>query len=185
MSKRLFGIFTIILSSLFVSCDDGESRYTSDYVCNFIFYITYHPTSVLARVLDNPGMYVRVEVTKSLGIYHLLVYPNDGSDYEDIALTTALENEKISYDYVGADGAIIIGCSTAMEWQAYDAQCPACLENYTGTSYPLSWSDNGTSVTCSKCSRTYYLVHGASDDGYRLLEYYITSSGSVIVVRNG
>lgn len=178
-------VATIVVAIALTACDAGENKYSDDYVCNFVFYTTYHPTSVLTRVLDNPGMYVRVEVTKSLGIYHLIIYPNDGSESEDIALTTAIENEKISYDYVGANNAIIIGCSTAMEWQAYDAQCPACLENYTGTSYPLSWTNSGSAVTCAKCGRTYTLVYGASDDGYRLLEYRISYSGTAIVVRNG
>lgn len=182
--KRAAVTIALALCVPLSSCDDGVSRYTNEYECTFVFYTYLHSTSILTRVLDNPGLYVRVEITKSLGIYHILVYPNDGSDEEDIALTTALENE-LDYDNVGANQSIIIGCSTSLENLAYDAQCPYCLETYTGTSYPLSFSGNGQSVTCANCDRSYTLSYGASDDGYRLLEYKVSVGSTTLVVRNG
>ena len=106
------------------ACTSDGFRYSTDYPCNFTFYVSYHQTSVLARVLDNPGLYVWVEVQKKLGVNHLMVHPNNGDADENIALTTEIENNRIDYDMMGANGQLIVGCSPFGEWKAYDRQCP-------------------------------------------------------------
>lgn len=184
MIKRLIAS-CFVIAVLFWGCDKAENRFNTEYPCNFIFRADYHPTSILKRVLDNPGMFVYVTAQKRQGIIHLLVYPNNGdaSENEDIALTTEIEN-RYNYDNIGANQSIIIGCSTTSEWHAYDRQCPYCLENSTSVNFPLTWVDNGLSVYCAKCKRTYNLTYGSSTDGYRLLEYRVRYDGTTLTVRN-
>ena len=168
---------------LFAACNKAEDRYSTAYACNFVFRADYHPTSILTRVLDNPGLFARVTVQKKSGIYHITVVPNSGDAQEDIPLTTEIEN-RYNYDNIGANKSLIIGCTTTSEWRAYDSQCPYCMENYAGVNFPLSWADNGQAVTCARCSRKYNLTYGASTDGHRLLEYVVRFAGGVLTVRN-
>ncbi|MDD5896098.1 MAG: hypothetical protein PUC79_07440 [Prevotellaceae bacterium] len=166
------------------ACTSDGYRYSTDYPCNFTFYVSYHQTSVLARVLDNPGLYVWVEVQKKLGVNHLMVHPNNGDADEDIALTTEIENNRLDYDMMGANGQLIVGCSPFGEWKAYDRQCPYCLDNTTTRNHPLAWTNNGQAVKCSRCSRVYNLSSGISDDGERLKEYRVQTNGTVIQIHN-
>ena len=165
------------------ACDKAENRFSTEYTCNFVFYTKYHNTSILTRVLDTPGLFVYVEVQGRQGISHVLVYPNNGDAMEDIPLTTEIEN-RYNYDNIGANRSIIIGCTTTSEWRAYDRQCPYCLDTYSGTSFPLSWTDNGQAVYCKNCKRTYNLTYGASTDGHRLIEYRVRYNGEMLTVRN-
>lgn len=170
-----------------VSCDKAEERYSTEYVCNFTFNTQMHPTSILARVWTNPGLFVRVEVARRNGVHHVLLYPGSGAGNEDIAMTTAIDNDRIDYSHIGADGSIIVGCTTTNEWRAYDAQCPYCLGTHSSTSFPLSWTDNGQAVICNGkggCGRKYNLNYGASTDGYRLIEYRVRYNGVLLTVRN-
>lgn len=168
---------------LLAACEKGENRYSMDYPCNFIFRADYHRTSILARVFDNPGMFVCVKVQRKSGITHIIAEPNTGAENEDIALTTEIEN-RYNYDNIGADKSLIIGCSTTNEWRAYDRQCPYCLANNSSVTFPLTWADGGQAVTCARCGRKYNLTYGASADGYRLLEYVPRYDGNVLTVRN-
>lgn len=183
--KALLASLAVLLP--LASCDD-TNLYSTAYICRFMFRGDYHTTSILTRVLSNPGMYAKVTVQKKSGITHLLINSNGGDADEDVALTTEIEN-RFDYSNVGANQCIIIGCTTTGEYKAYDGQCPYCLENTSSTNHPLSWTNNGASVTCSKCDRVYNLNYdGISDDGNRLLQYSIRTDGGVypiITVSNG
>ena len=48
-------LFTSLI--LLTSCSTDGNRYSTAYPCNFTFYASYHQTSILARVLDNPGLF--------------------------------------------------------------------------------------------------------------------------------
>lgn len=172
------------LMAALTACTSDGYRYSTDYACNFTFYVSRHQTSFLARVLDNPGLYAWVEVQKKLGVNHLMVHPNNGDADEDIALTTEIENSRLDYDMMGAGGQLIVGCSPFGEWKAYDRQCPYCLDNTTTRKHPLEWTNNGQSVKCSRCNRVYSLSSGISDDGERLKEYRVQSNGTVIQIHN-
>lgn len=177
----------LLTATAVTSCSEAEERYSTEYVCNFTFSTQLRPTSILARIWTNPGMFVRVEVTKKSGIHHVLLYPNTGEAMEDIAMTTAIDNDRVDYDHIGANGSIIVGCTVTNEWRGYDAQCPYCLGTHSTTSFPLSWADNGQAVTCGSaggCGRKYNLNYGASTDGYRLIEYRVRYDGNVVTVRN-
>ena len=177
----------VLTAAVAASCDKAEERYSTEYVCNFTFSTQLRPTSILARVWTNPGMFVRVEVAKRSGVHHVLLYPNNGDAPEDIAMTTAIDNDRIDYSHIGANGSIIVGCTTTNERRGYDAQCPYCLSTHSSTAFPLSWADNGQAVTCSGaggCGRKYNLNYGASADGHRLIEYRVRYDGNLVTVRN-
>lgn len=164
---------------LFCGCDT-ENQYNSHYACNFVFYTQHHPTSSLAAInTGNPGFFVWVEVKKRNGVNTVYVYQNNGEEDEPIALTSEIENNRLSYDNMGANKQLIVGCTTLNGLRAYDRQCPYCLETYSGTSYPLTWIDNGTSVECAKCGRVYSLNNegicttSSSEGSYRLLQYHV------------
>lgn len=172
-----------IVTMLIAACNE-QNRFSTAYMCRFMFRSDYHPTTLLARVLNNMGMFVKVTIQNKNGITNLNVSPNDGNASEDIPLTTELE-KRYDYSNVGANQCIIIGCTTSGEWRAYDGQCPYCLDNYSGTNFPLSWTNSGNAVQCAKCKRTYNLNYdGISDDGNRLLQYNVRSDGTIITVTN-
>lgn len=168
---------------LAASCSDTEEQYTTEYTCYFTFSTQLHPTSLLTRVLDNPGSYVRVDVKLVSGAHRLYIYSNNGKDEEEVAVTTDKENYLIGT--VGANSSIMVGCSTFNGAKAYDSQCPNCLSDYTGSSYPLTWTANGQAVECAKCGRTYELNYdGRTDNGKALLQYKVSYDGSTLSVHN-
>lgn len=177
---------TIMAAMMLAACDDAEEQYSSTYPCVFTFDTQYHLTSLLTLALDNPGSYVKVEVSLTQGVHRLAISSNNGRDTESITISTDRENYQIGS--VGADDCIIVGCSTFNGLRAYDGQCPNCLSDYTGNSFPLTWTSNGQAVECAKCGRTYELNYdGRSDDGSKaLLQYRVTygGSGTVLAVRN-
>ena len=162
----------LLLSAVLVSCTDSDERFTRKYPCKFKFDMALHPTSALTRCLDNPTMFVRVDVKRENGVFVFYVYPNSGKDNERIMLGTDKENYLVGQ--VGANNSIIVGASTFNGHKAYDAQCPNCLDMYSGSSFPLAFSQNGQTVSCKNCSRTYQLnTDGITDNGLRLLEYRV------------
>ncbi len=175
MMVRAIRLATVLAATMLVAAC-GEEQYTSSYVCNFTFYTGYHPTSILNGITTNAGAFAKVSAKKVNGVHHVYVSRNDGGASEDWPMTTEIENKRLPYDYIGANNAIIVGCTTTMEAKAYDGQCPYCLSNQSGLNYPLSWADNGRFVSCAKCSRKYDLnANGISTDGQRLLQYHITT----------
>lgn len=182
------------LATLLCSCN-AEDQYSSSYYCHFVFYTQHHPTSALATVTANPGNFVRVSVTKKNGVNHIAVSNNYNSTTEDIALTSEIENNRITYS-LGANNALLIGCTTTMEPRAYDGQCPYCLENGSSTNYPLTWGTDKQTVACKRCGRTFGLNYNgactSSPDGGAspsLLQYRVGNSTGydgteVLVVNN-
>lgn len=175
--SKLLSMAAIVLS--FMACK-ADSEYSRNYACHFVFYIQHgHVTqnnevSILNGILDNPGVFAKVSVKKLSGITHVIVAPNNGGKNEDIKLTTELENNQISY-VMGANNALLVGCDTKMQAVAFDGQCANCLETYSTSNYPLTWSDNGRTVTCSKCGRVYDLnaegICVKGDKGRALYKY--------------
>lgn len=167
------------------SCDKAEERF-SDRPCYFMFRADYHNTHILARGLNNPGLFVNVKTQNRQGVRYLMVSaPFDiPAEDKEVALTTEIENR---YSYtLGANNSLITGCSVTNEWRAYDGQCPYCLDNHSTTFFPLTWAEgsNGQAVRCNNCKRTYNLNYGASADGHRLVEYRVRFDGRVLTVSN-
>lgn len=186
MKGKILIALTILLS--FCGCD-AESMFSSDYACRFIFYTQYHPGTTIETALTGYGMYTMISVGKRNGVWHVYSTLNDGNDEtEDITLTTAEENY-LDYSNLGASNGIIVGLTNFSGIVAWDQHCSNCLRNYGGSSYPLSWTGNRQSVSCSKCGRTYSLETGAitdGDEGISLFRYRVSYSGtgSVLTVTN-
>ncbi len=173
-AKRCIALGFILafgMASLFSSCMDSEERFSKDYACQFVFYGDLHSVSALLRTMDNPGLYAIVTSYDRNGITYLNVSLNDGQPSETIPLTTAKE-QHINYSAMGANRALIIGCSNFEGIKAWDRQCRHCLDNNSNVNFPLTFSNNGRNVECQKCGRSYVLETGSSADGVRLYEYH-------------
>ena len=186
MSKtRAFCLLLVLV--LLAACTE-DTKYSRSYPCSFIFQAGSHSTSLLTRALGNAGTFVIVTATQRQGVTHLLVTGADGGS-EDIAMTTVIENERTSYQNMGANRSLIIGLSNFDGLKAYDRQCPNCLEKLGGINHPLSFSDNGQTVTCSKCHTIYNLnaegmpINGQQGD-HALLQYIIVYDGTRLYVHN-
>lgn len=173
-----------LLTCLLITACSADAQYSTTYPCNFYFDTGKHPTSILTRSLDNPGMWTFVSVRQSQGINHVMVTPNNG-DAEDIAMTTEIENHRVNYNNMGADNGIIVGCSNFSGIRAYDRQCPKCLDYARNSA--LEWDNNRQMVKCQSCQSVYMLENGScTTASIRLLEYKVTFSGpgSPLMVRN-
>lgn len=169
------------------SCDKAEETYGSNYPCAFSFDTRLHPTSLLTRVMDNPGSFVRVDVRKTQGINRLSISSNNGIDTEDLPITTDRENYRIGN--VGAANSIIVGCSVFNGPCAYDSQCPNCIVtgDISGVSILLAWTRGGQAVTCGKCKRSYELNYDGRPTetvGRPLMRYKIGYNGVEMTVYN-
>jgi hypothetical protein len=184
MKKLLAGLICVLLTAC--QADDSISR---DYRCNFIFYTSLHPLPCqLTGILGNSGHFVKIQSSLQQGIRHLKTTRNFDNATEDIPLTTAKESQ-FNY-YLGANDCIIIGMSSYDNLLvAYDGQCPNCLADFNGISYPLTWQSNGKLLHCAKCNRSYDVNNGIIADGTpgnhnRLLKYIASFDGDLIHVWN-
>ena len=184
---RLVLTTVFLISQFLISCD-GEEKYSRKFPCSFVFQAQYHTASLLTRSLGNPGMFVIVSATQRQGVTHLLVNAADGQS-EDIAMSTAIENERTYYENMGANRSLIIGLSNFDGLKAYDRQCPNCMEETDGTNHPLSFTNNGQAVSCGRCKRIYNLnAEGMPQNGQQgdiaLLQYVVAYDGTRLYVHN-
>ena len=175
-----FYLFTLLLLSA-CNANDSISRENR---CSFIFDTTLHPLPChLTGILGNSGHFCVVQTyVDNKGIRHLKTIRNYDNATDDVALTTARETQ-FSY-YLGANDCIIIGTSTYdFTLQAYDGQCPNCLSELGGYSYPLTWQDNGQQLRCARCSCSYDVNNGIVTEGAsgrQLLRYMAAYDGGII-----
>ena len=173
----------LLLAVMLSACSKEEEQYTKEYICQFSFNTQLHPTSLLTLALANPASYVKIDVKDASGTRRLEISSNNGKDKETITISTDKENYMIGT--VGANSSIIVGCSTFSGLKAYDSQCSNCLNDYTGNSYPLTWTANGQAVECGKCGRKYELNYeGSTEDGKTLLQYKVDYNGTLLSVHN-
>jgi hypothetical protein len=180
MIKRL----TLIFFGLLMACS-VDNKYNTYYAVNFVFFTKLYPTSALTRTVGSPGMFCIVKPYQERNVTHLKLTPNQGSwDASDLDLmmTTAIGNEKLSYNIMGAGKGLIIGHSNSFGLKAFDLQCPNCLEEYGMPKYELHWTDNGRYLECSKCKRVYnqdnddgYIVRNGHDGDKMLIQYRYVS----------
>lgn len=163
--------------------DDVQDQYSTEYPCRFTFDTRLHPTSLLTLALDNPGSFVRVDAVREGNLTYLTMSSNNGRETEQLPLTTDKENYLVGT--MGANGSIIVGCSTFNGLRAYDSQCPNCLKERTGNAFPLTWTANGQAVECATCSRRYELNYdGRADNGAPLLQYKVGRNATTLSVYN-
>ena len=169
-------------SLLFTACDEENSIFR-DYACYFVFDTTLHPAPCqLTTILGNPGHFAIVKTSMKSGIRHLQTTRNYDHAVEDVALTTKRESE--TRCLLGANNAIIIGRSSYTNlFVCYEGQCPNCLNNFSGTNFPLTWNSNGQQLTCARCHRTYDPNNGiatSGEGGHPLYTYNIALENGIL-----
>ena len=186
------GIISIIgfVSLLFASCS-AEQQYSTQYPCSFVYYASNHPNSALTLTMGNAGQFCIVQPKLVGGVTHQIMTPNYGSwteEQTDVAMLTAIENERLTYDRMGANRRLIIGQSNFNGLKAFDGQCPSCLETSSSSNRPLVWVDKGQMLQCQKCSMKFNPnadgVAVSGSESKRLIEYRIDFNGEKIYVHN-
>ena len=153
-----------LLSVVLVACD-ADTKYNTTYPCNFVFFTNIYPTSALTKAVNNPGEFVIVKPQIEQGVTHLILTPNHGTWAQsdvDLMMRTAINNERLSYNSMGAGRGLIIGRSNFYGLKAYDLQCPNCLADYGMPKYELHWTNDGRYLMCNNCKRVY---QADNDDG--------------------
>lgn len=179
----------ILLLCLLTGCTETDNMYSSAY-CRFTFDTSLYPSSALTRCVGSTGGdFCFVKAVTANGITHLKLTPNRGTYAAtdlDLAMSTAISGERISYTAMGYRRALIIGRSLYGQLRCYDLTCPNC-DNVP----ELTWStQNATDVQCTRCGRTYnidgdygYVKEGPQ--GHALTQYrnvrYTPDNGLLIV----
>jgi len=167
---------------LLLACN-VESNISREYRCNFIFDTSLHPMPCqLTAILGNSGQFVKVEGRLVQGVQHWLTTRNYDNATEDIVLRTEKERQ-VSYA-LGAAGSLIIGLSAYDHaLRCWDGQCPNCLADLSGTTFPLVWQKNGLQLYCANCHRSYDVNNGvvaAGEGGRQLMQYATAFDGTVL-----
>jgi len=178
--KRLL---TLCLCVMMLACDDAENSIYRDHPCYFIFDTTLHPMPChLTEAMGNTGHFLIVCSRMVGGLRHIVTTRNYDQQQEDVTLTTQKENN--TRCLLGAGNSIIIGRSSYTGLlMAYEGQCPNCLDDYGGSSYPLTWSQNGQQLNCAHCRRSYDVNNGVvaqGEGGRQLYTYNAAFDGSII-----
>jgi len=180
--KRLTIALCCLLSTLLLSCTADESI-NRDYRCSFVFDTSLHPLPCsLTGIMGNPGHFCIVQSSIVRGVTQLKATRNYDNATENILLSTEREHQTVIA--LGANNCIIIGTSSYdNRLLAYDGQCPNCLKDKGGYSYPLTWQQGGLQLYCNKCSRSYDVNNGtvaSGEGGRQLLAYYAAFDGRLI-----
>lgn len=165
MNKSLLRRLGICLTFMLLAACEADTKYNTQYPCNFVFFTNIYPTSALTRAVSNPGEFCIVEPKTEQGVVHLKLRPNRGTWAQsdlDLAMRTAIGNERLSYASMGAARGLIIGHSNFFGLKAYDLQCPNCLDELGAPRSPLQWTDDGRYLECARCHRVY---NQDNDDG--------------------
>ena len=188
MKKILFTFLPFYLLIFLLSACNANDSISRENRCSFIFDTTLHPLPChLTGILGNSGHFCKVETyVDNQGIRHLKTTRNYDGAKDDVALTTAREAQ-FNY-YLGANDCIIIGTSTYdFTLVAWDGQCPNCLSEFGGYSYPLTWQNNGQQLRCARCNRNYDVNNGVVTDGAsgrQLLRYIAALQDGNLIARN-
>jgi len=175
-----------------LSACQAEQQFSTKYACSFVYYASYHPNSALTLALGNAGHYCIVAPKVVGGVTHLAMTPNIGSwttEQTDVAMVTAIENERLSYDNMGANRRLIVGLSNFNGLKAFDGQCPYCLDKGSSPNRPLAWTDKGQMLECANCKTKYnpnadgVPVNG-NEETPRLIEYRADYNGERLYVHN-
>lgn len=142
----------LLLLPLFCSCE-VDNQFSSNY-CNFMFQASLYSTSALTNaVASSGGDFCIVKAVLEKRVWHLKLTPNQGSFSPsdlDLAMTTAIGNERINYNTMGRKRGLIIGRTYSGVLCAYDLQCPNCDFNTE-----LKWANAPHELRCDKCKRVY------------------------------
>ncbi len=184
--NRCFRLLLVSALLLLTSCEKSEERFSTTYPCYLVFDTSlYRADCKLTQCLSNPGMFVMVKKTVNVdnGVYTLELTCNDGEPAQKVYATT--EKQKAGIGSLGAADCIIVGCTNFNGLAAFDGQCPKCMEEKSGTSYPLEFQDKGQTVKCNSCGSIYSLQYdGSGDNGRSLYRYKVRLNGTVLSISN-
>ena len=170
-----------------VFCDNIEEvgsfdlyKFNNSYQCNFIFDTSLHPLPcLLTNILDNSGHFCKITIQIRNGIKHLHITSNYDCAFEDIPLTTEIENQ---HNYtLGINNCIIVGKSSYDNiLVAYDGCCPNCNDK------ELQWTNNSSQLSCGDCKLSYDVNNGViiNGNGKQLLKYLCDYNGTILRVWN-
>lgn len=177
-AARLRLLFVGVVVLTMAACK-AEQEYDMSNPVGFTFKTDLHATSLIARMIENSNTFLIIDAERNKGVVTLKITSNHG-EKETITLSTDRENYSVVA--MGANNSIVVGCifgysldqtDNLFTYVAYDRQCPACLDQYTGTDFPLSFAAGGLKMECAKCGRTYSLISGGnSEDGHRMKTYH-------------
>ena len=172
-------VLCALLAMTLLSACKVEQQYDMGHPVEFIFKTDLHPTSLITRMIGNANSFLVIRSQRNNNVVTLHITGNH-SESETITLTTDPENYSVRA--MGANNSIVVGCvfgysldssENLCGYVAYDGQCPACLDNFAGTDFPLSFVENGLKMHCAQCARVYNLLSGGlSDDGHRMKTYH-------------
>lgn len=155
------------------------SNYKFINYCYFVFDTSLHPLPcLLTNILDNPGHFCKITIQIHNGIQHLYITSNYDCAFEDIPLTSAIENRD-NYT-LGINNCIIVGKSSYDNiLVAYDGCCPNCNDK------ELHWTNNGN-LYCDDCKLSYDVNNGViiNGNGKQLLKYQCDYNGTILRVRH-
>ncbi|MGN0221266.1 MAG: hypothetical protein ACI4BA_03980 [Prevotella sp.] len=184
--NRLFNMLFVSAVLMLTACEKSEERFSTAYPCHLVFDTSlYRIDCKLTQCLSNPGMFVMVKKTVNAenGSYALELTGNDGEPAQKVYATT--EKQKAGIGTLGASDCIIVGCTNFNGLAAFDRQCPLCMEEKSGTAYPLEFQDKGQEVKCNSCGATYALQYdGSGDNGRSLYRYKVRWDGVVLSISN-
>lgn len=171
-----------VAAMLLAACTKADSEYNTDYYTYFVYDTNLHQGDALWTAVQPLSVYQFVIVSKNSRTNVHLLTP--AGKQTDITVTTETE-ARPNYS-LGAYNGLIIGRDANYQLMAFDRQCPNCLADYGLYKYALSFKDNGMSVYCSHCKRTYSLTNGGypDTDGRKLLRYKATYKGNILTVHN-
>ena len=182
-SVKNMKVLVSLMVLLSVACDTAENSIYQGHACYFIFDTTLHPVPCqLTSDLSNPGHFNIVSTHMKNGLRHITAERNYDKAQTDIILISEKENN--TRCVLGAGNAIIIGRSSYTGlFVCYDGQCANCLEEFGGTSYPLTWSINGQQLKCARCNRSYDASNGVVAQGgfgRQLYQYNVSFDGAIL-----
>ena len=166
--KKILLLFTLVLYACEV-----DNLYSSTY-CNFMFQASLFPNSALTNAIASSGGNFCIVKAVWEGVWHLKLTPNQGSfdpSDLDLAMTTAIGNERINYNAMGRKRGLIIGRTYSGVPCAYDLLCSNCDFNSE-----LVWGAKPHLLKCNKCQRVYNIYSSISyvesgPEGRRLEQY--------------
>ena len=186
MVSRFIKLLLLIpVMLLLVACKKSEERFSTSYPCHLVFDTSlYRADCKLTHCLSNPGMFVMVRKQVGAdGVYALELTGNDAEPMQKVYATT--EKQKAGIGTLGAADCIIVGCTNFNGLAAFDRQCPWCVEEKSGTVYPLEFQDKGQTVKCNSCGAVYGLQYdGGGDNGRSLYRYKVRWDGVVLSISN-
>lgn len=166
------------------SCDDAaEAEYSSEaasFICRNVSTI-----AALNNALNGYGEFCLIYADTQ---HYFFASPSTATQQVN-KTQTSLYNSYICLAgfIVGRAGVPDLGSGSSYSLYCFDAVCPNCYRD-NDIYKRLAFTDEGSTVTCGTCHRTYDLNNRgivlSGDKGRKLLRYHLSYAGNVMVIQN-